>query len=193
MRVAEAREAAGASPLVCLADRITAACAGPMDALQDTVVAALGKWSRASGLLSLGQLQGRPDRYARHLLHADPSGRFSIVSIVWGPDQHTPIHGHYTWCGYAVVGGSLHEESYAWEPARGALRRAGCAERVAGYACFGYAGIDAVHRLGNRSRAEAVSVHVYGVDAPRVGTHVNRVVAARLIDRDEALRRGKPR
>ena len=177
MRVV-ARETAGALPIACLADRVAAGCVGPMDALRHAVLTALDAWSHAPGLLSTAQMQGRPDRYARHLLHADPSGRFAIVSIVWRPDQHTPVHGHYTWCGYAVVRGSLHEESYAWEPARGAARRAGGADRVAGYACFGYAGIEEVHRLGNRSSKEAVSVHVYGVDAPRVGTHVNRVVAA---------------
>jgi hypothetical protein len=50
-------------------------------------------------------------------------------------------------------------------------------ERNAGYTCFGYAGVDAIHGLGNRSSAAAISVHVYGVDAPRVATHVNRILA----------------
>jgi len=177
MQVVEARETAGRSPLVYVAERITAACIGPIDALRDVVLATLRESTRERGLLSAEQMQGRPDRYARHLLYADPSGRFAIVSIVWRPDQRTPVHGHHTWCGYAVVDGTLHEESYAWAADLRAVRRAGCADRTAGYACFGYAGVDAVHRLGNRSSARAVSVHVYGIDAPRVGTHVNRVVA----------------
>jgi predicted metal-dependent enzyme (double-stranded beta helix superfamily) len=174
----EARATAERSPLVSLADQIAVACAGPMDALQDDVVAALRTWTCEPRFLSPEQVASRADGYARHLLHADPSGRFAIVSIVWRPGQCTPIHAHYTWCGYAVVAGSLHEERYEWTCALRAVRSAGCADRSAGYACFGHAGVDAVHRLGNRSRAEAVSVHVYGVDAPRVATHVNRVVVA---------------
>jgi len=178
MQVVEARATSGTSALVCLADRIATACAGPMDALQDDVLTALRTWACRPRLLSPEQMQGRADGYARHLLHADPSGRFAVVSIVWRPGQCTPIHAHYTWCGYAVVAGSLHEESYAWTHTLGAVRSAGRADRSAGYACFGHAGVDAVHRLGNRTDAEAVSVHVYGVDAPRVATHVNRIVTA---------------
>ena len=179
MQVVETRETAATIPLMGLAHRMTAACTGPMHALHDAIVTALRACTCAPGLLSAEQVQGRSDRYARHLLYADPSGRFAIVSIVWRPDQCTPIHAHYTWCGYAVVQGALHEESYAWSPDHGAVRRARGTDRSAGYVCFGHAGLDAVHRLGNRSRAEAVSVHVYGVDAPRVGTHVNRLVTAR--------------
>src|SRR4030095_11912675 len=36
----------------------------------------------------------KPDCYARHLLHVDPAGRFSVVVMVWGPGQRTPIHAH---------------------------------------------------------------------------------------------------
>jgi predicted metal-dependent enzyme (double-stranded beta helix superfamily) len=32
--------------------------------------------------------------YRQYLLHADPAGRFSLVSFVWAPGQHTPIHDH---------------------------------------------------------------------------------------------------
>ena len=40
------------------------------------------------------------------------------------------------------------------------------------------AGVETIHRLGNRTRRPAISVHAYGVDAPRVATHVNRMLAA---------------
>lgn len=33
-------------------------------------------------------------RYQQHLLYLDRSARFSVVSFVWGPGQHTPIHDH---------------------------------------------------------------------------------------------------
>ncbi len=38
-----------------------------------------------------------PEFYQQYLLHADPLGRFSVVSFVWGPGQKTPIHDHCTW------------------------------------------------------------------------------------------------
>lgn len=34
------------------------------------------------------------ERYQQHLLYLDPQARFSVVSFVWGPGQHTPIHDH---------------------------------------------------------------------------------------------------
>lgn len=39
--------------------------------------------------------------YQQYLLYADPAERFSVVSFVWGPGQHTPIHDHTVW---GVVG-----------------------------------------------------------------------------------------
>jgi predicted metal-dependent enzyme (double-stranded beta helix superfamily) len=165
------------SPLVELASSCEAACDGPMDALQGRVLDALARAARAPDLLTPAQRTGRADAYTRHLLHGDPRGRFAIVAIVWQPGQGTPVHSHYTWCGYAVVEGSLQESSFLWTPGEGAVRRGGKVERRAGYACFGFAGIDGVHGLANRSGAPSISVHVYGVDAPRVATHVNRVLA----------------
>jgi hypothetical protein len=38
-----------------------------------------------------------PEFYQQYLLHADPLGRFSVVSFVWGPGQKTPIHDHCVW------------------------------------------------------------------------------------------------
>jgi 3-mercaptopropionate dioxygenase len=38
-----------------------------------------------------------PEIYQQYLLHADPLGRFSVVSFVWGPGQKTPIHDHCIW------------------------------------------------------------------------------------------------
>lgn len=169
---------AAATPLAVLAKRISAACADPMDTLADTVRAALHAASTERALLSAQQMTARIDRYARHLLYADPAGRFTIVSIVWRPGQYTPIHGHYTWCGYAVIAGTLREESFDWVPESRGAAHAGSSDRFAGYTCFANAGVDSVHRMTNRSDCDAVSVHIYGVDGPRVGTHVNRLLCA---------------
>ncbi|WP_292453825.1 cysteine dioxygenase family protein [Methylibium sp.] len=140
------------------------------------VTAALREAGGDTALLSAEQRRGRADRYVRHLLYADPAGRFSVVSLVWGPGQFSPVHGHYTWCGYVVVSGQLHEESYVWVPDRKVAIQAEATDRGAGGICFSHAGLEEIHRLGNRGDDWAVSVHVYGVDGTRVSSHVNRVV-----------------
>ena len=50
--------------------------------------------------------------YARHLLHGDAQGRFSILSIVWSPGQMSPVHGHHTWCAVGVLRGAIDETHY---------------------------------------------------------------------------------
>jgi 3-mercaptopropionate dioxygenase len=45
--------------------------------------------------------QPHPQYYQQYLLYADPDDRFSVVSFVWGPGQHTPVHDHTVW---GVVG-----------------------------------------------------------------------------------------
>jgi len=175
----ERDEVARRPALALLAARVEAACEGPVGDFAGRIREALAAAAAdAADLLHPGQRQGQALHYTRHLLHADVGGRFAIVSIVWHRGHRTPVHGHYTWCGYSVVEGSLHEESYLWSPGATTVHRNGSAERRAGYTCFGHAGVEAIHRLGNRLQAPAISVHVYGVDAPRVATHVNRVLAA---------------
>src|SRR5262245_44708597 len=52
------------------------------------------------------------ENYARHLLYGDPGGRYSILSIVWGHGQMSPIHGHHCWCAVGVYQGELTESHY---------------------------------------------------------------------------------
>ncbi|MFC4274078.1 cysteine dioxygenase family protein [Achromobacter aloeverae] len=129
----------------------------------------------ATGLLSAQQRQGQENRYTRHVLYAHPQGLFTIVALVWRPGQLTPIHGHYTWCAYFILEGEMQEEHFAWDPAAQCARPCGSVERPQGDAAASHAGMDQIHRLRNDSADTAISIHVYGVDGPRVSTHVNRI------------------
>jgi predicted metal-dependent enzyme (double-stranded beta helix superfamily) len=162
------------SALAALIDAVDAACtdAGP----DPRIVAALQTAAAQHGLLAPEQRVPQEGCYARHLLYSDPRGRFTIVSIVWGPGQFSPTHGHHTWCAYAVHQNTLEETLYAWDQASGTARPARRQARPAGYGCFARAGLDQIHRLGNSGGEPAISVHVYGVERERVCTHVNRVV-----------------
>ncbi|MEI2417977.1 cysteine dioxygenase family protein [Orrella sp. JC864] len=126
-------------------------------------------------LLLPHQCRGDGERYARHLLYAHPQGRFSVVALVWQPGQYTPVHGHYTWCAYAVLQGALLEERFEWDAGQGCAHPAGWSERPAGSTACAHAGLLDIHRLRNAGRHAAISLHVYGVDGERVATHVNRL------------------
>ena len=54
-----------------------------------------------------------PDKYARRLLHKDPAGRYSVVVMVWGTNQGTPLHDHCGhWCVECVYRGRIKVVSY---------------------------------------------------------------------------------
>lgn len=163
--------------LATLIDELDALCAAPAgEPSGEPLVAALARASRQPSLLSGAQCRGRPESYVRHLLHADPAGRYTLVAIVWEPGQFSPVHGHHTWCGYGVVAGDLVETSYDEPDDRGAVRQDGSVKRARGSAFFARAGLADIHRLGNASSRSAVSIHAYGVDGARVGSHVNLLV-----------------
>ncbi len=129
----------------------------------------------ASQLLTPAQCRGSAERYTRHLLYAHPLGHFAMVALVWHPGQRTPVHGHYTWCAYAVLQGELREERYDWDEQAGTACLATQAARPAGAVISAHAGLQDIHRLCNASDHLAISLHVYGVDGERVSTHVNRL------------------
>ena len=116
--------------------------------------------------------------YTRHVLHADPLGRFTVVGLVWGSQQYSPIHAHYAWCAYRILAGELTEGFYQWDSSQRHAYLMTQFTREPGYSACGHAGLEFIHRLGNRATEPAVSIHVYGIDEGRIGTHVNRVLAS---------------
>lgn len=165
-----------APALARLIDEIDTACADA--APSDRIIAALELAAAQPGLLTADQRLPQAGCYARHAIHGDPAGRFTIVAIVWGPGQFSPIHAHHAWCAYGVCEGVLEETLYAWDHESGRAQPARTAVRSPGYGCYADAGLDQIHRLGNAGMEPAISIHVYGVERERVGTHVNRVVQA---------------
>lgn len=161
-----------------LAAHISRACCEPQDIMQEQIKAALARVVREPALLSAEQRQPAAGCYARHVLYADPAGRFTILSIVWDAGQFSPPHAHHTWCGYAVYEGDLEETLFAWKPAASRAEPLRTEVRETGYSCYAQSGLDQIHRLGNSGTRPAISIHVYGVERDRVATHVNRPVEA---------------
>ncbi|MDE1182396.1 cysteine dioxygenase [Paraburkholderia sp.] len=109
--------------------------------------------------------QPSPDRYQQFLLYADARQRFSVVSFVWGPGQHTPVHDHTVWGLIGVLRGAEFAASYARDP-NGALRQRGDEARLERGAVEAVSpAIGDIHRVRNAyDDRVSISIHVYGAN-----------------------------
>lgn len=142
------------------------------------VRAALTEAAAEDALLTPAQREGAVGGYRRHLLVADPRGRYAAAALVWQPGQASPVHAHHTWCGYAVLDGVLNETVYAWNEDARCAAPSRIRPREAGAVSYVRAGLTAIHRLSNDGARPAVSLHIYGVSSEQFATHVNRLVSA---------------
>ncbi|MEW6451422.1 MAG: cysteine dioxygenase family protein [Pseudomonadota bacterium] len=173
----------GAAPLPraiggvgALAAEISAACFEEPAAKAERIKVALKRAVAEPDLLSPEQCASKADCYARHVIYADPAGRFTILAIVWGTGQFSPPHAHHTWCAYGVYENALEETIFTWDAAASKAQPLRTEPRHPGYSCYAGAGLDQIHRLGNSGTRPAISIHVYGVECENVSTHVNRMV-----------------
>ncbi len=117
-------------------------------------------------LLSTRCLQPAADHYARHLVHLDPAGRYSVLAMVWGSGQGTPLHDHAgVWCVECVYRGRIRvtsydlvgqaaEELYSFKPVKEVIAGPGAAGAL--IPPFEY------HTIENAFDETAVTLHVYG-------------------------------
>lgn len=160
--------------LARLASHVGAAVSLPPEAMAREVQAALRDAIAKNGWLPPERRRASHENYARHLLHGDRQGRFSILSIVWDQGQASPIHGHHCWCAVGVYLGALTESLYGGEAGTPVVVES--RRRDAGTLSFD-GPRQGIHRLGNDSGSIAISLHVYGVAQDRISTGVNRVIA----------------
>jgi predicted metal-dependent enzyme (double-stranded beta helix superfamily) len=168
-----ARTVGGIGALVAAID---AACFEPTAIQAERIKAALKRAVAEPGLLGAEQRATKADCYARHVLYADPAGRFTILAIVWGAGQFSLPHAHHTWCAYGVYENSLEETIFTWDAAALTAHPMRTQRRDPGYSCYAGAGLDQIHKLGNSGARPAISIHVYGVERDSISTHVNRTV-----------------
>lgn len=144
--------------------------------LAHAVTAALAMALRKPDWLPADMLEAAQANYARRLIYGDPSGRYSLLAIAWGPGQYSPVHLHHTWCAVGVYQGSLQEWQYS-APVPGQSPRivSKKARRVGD--CTFDPRMTSTHRIANVTRKTAVSIHIYGVAYDRIASGVNFVVA----------------
>jgi predicted metal-dependent enzyme (double-stranded beta helix superfamily) len=165
-------------------DAAFSACRTPDDpsrcaAFAQGIRAALELASADAALITPAQREACATRYRRHLIAACPSGRYTAAALVWLPGQASPIHAHQTWCGYAVLQGTLTETLYRWDAAREGATVLRAHAREAGAVAFGGRGRAGIHRLSRAiddMAGPCISLHVYGVPAERIATGVNDIV-----------------
>lgn len=116
--------------------------------------------------------QPHPQHYQQYLLHADPRGRYSVVSFVWGPGQRTPIHDHGTWGVIGMLRGAEIGQAYRLTP--GQVAPHGPEERLEpGHTTAVSPTIGDIHVVRNAfDDRVSVSIHVYGVDIGQQRRHV---------------------
>jgi predicted metal-dependent enzyme (double-stranded beta helix superfamily) len=165
-----------APALLRLVNDVDAAVSGSTDALAPAVTAALGVAVSQPDWIPLDRRRASHEHYARHLLYGDPAGRFSILSIVWGPGQRSPIHAHHTWCGVAVYRGTLTETIFREDTAGALPVKIRSVTRGACTISFDRA-LTGIHSIANEGDGLALSIHVYGVGRDRIETGVNRIYA----------------
>ncbi|HET9404610.1 MAG TPA: cysteine dioxygenase family protein [Burkholderiales bacterium] len=157
-----------------LAGRVAAASGLAPDDMAHEIKAALHEAAAETGWLPPERRRASHEHYARHLVHADPEGRFSILAIVWDRGQMSPIHAHHCWCAVGVYQGLLTETFYRAGAAGEPPVEIGSARHGAGASTFDPGG-SGIHRIANYSGVLAVSLHIYGVAGDRIATGVNRV------------------
>jgi len=164
------------SGIARLTSEISAALDAPAATFGGRIKSALGRAVADPDLLSHEQRQPKSGCYARHVLHSDRDGRYTILAIVWDAGQFSPAHAHHTWCGYAVFENALEETVFRYNADAANAEVLQTQLRKPGYSCFAAAGLDQIHRVGNSGSRPAISIHVYGVERERIATHVNRLV-----------------
>lgn len=117
--------------------------------------------------------QPHPQYYQQHLLYGDPLDRFSLVSFVWGPGQHTPVHDHTVWGVIGMLRGSECAQRYT-QGADGRVQSTGEEETLRpGDIDVVSPSLGDIHLVRNAlSDQVSISIHLYGGNIGRIQRHV---------------------
>jgi predicted metal-dependent enzyme (double-stranded beta helix superfamily) len=109
--------------------------------------------------------QPHPQYDRQYLRHAAPLERFSVVSFVWGPGQHTPVHDHTVWGVIGMLRGEEIAQRFAYD-AEGFLVPTGPAQRLRpGDIEAVSPTLGDIHQVRNAfDDRTSISIHVYGAN-----------------------------
>lgn len=101
--------------------------------------------------------------YKRHLLYADPEGRFTVLALVWQHGQSSPVHGHSAWCAMGVYAGRPSAAAYECKDGQNPVET-GVYHCSPGEVDSLEPGSEKPHRIYNDSHAQVITIHTYGRD-----------------------------
>lgn len=114
-----------------------------------------------------------PQYYQQYLLYVDPNDRFCVVSFVWGPGQHTPIHNHTVWGVIGMLRGAEMTQNYDLAADSKPIARSEEIELSPGDVEFVSPTIGDVHKVRNAHEDRlSISIHAYGANIGKVRRHV---------------------
>jgi predicted metal-dependent enzyme (double-stranded beta helix superfamily) len=148
----------------------------PAFAIEQAVAELMSPVLATPGVIADEHRVGYTDTYRRHVLYADPRGRFTILSLVWGPGHTTPVHGHTAWGAVGVVDGTPTVELFeCLRHDEITLEFRQCRSLTAnpGDTCTVTSGLDDVHRIRNDTQDRIVTLHIYGRDLLSSPTSIN--------------------
>ena len=109
--------------------------------------------------------QAHPQHYCQYLLHADPLGRFSVVSFVWGPGQRTPIHDHTVWGLIGMLRGQEVSQPFAPDASGRMVVQGAPTWLQAGQVEAVSPRLGDIHQVHNPLADQvSISIHVYGAN-----------------------------
>jgi predicted metal-dependent enzyme (double-stranded beta helix superfamily) len=135
--------------------------------------AALRPYLSNPKLLTPEQREPDPTRYRQHILHADESGKCSIVALVWLPGQSTAVHDHVSWCVVGIHQGQEREVQYRVLSDGGErylLPIGECSFKAGSVSVLQPPGD--IHTVYNPGPETAISIHVYGADVRKLGSSI---------------------
>ena len=113
-----------------------------------------------------------PEHYRQYLLYCDPLERLSVVSFVWGPGQHTPVHDHTVWGLIGMLRGAEISQSYVADPT-GELKPQTALHLFPGQVTAVSPQIGDIHRVDNAlSDRPSISIHAYRANIGAVTRHL---------------------
>lgn len=101
--------------------------------------------------------------YKRHLLYADPEGRYTVLALAWLNGQSSPVHGHTAWCAMGVYSGNPSAAAYECNDA-GEPVQTGVHHCSPGQVDSLESGAEKPHRIYNDSNDVVITIHTYGRD-----------------------------
>lgn len=119
-----------------------------------------------------------PYGYGRHDVFLCPNDKFSVLAAVWPAGIVSPIHDHMTWCAFGVFEGVIREIRYRADSADAGCDRAvetGRSDWLPGDAGHLPVGGGDIHCMHNPTDKTAISIHVYGGNAAKLGPNVDTV------------------